>query len=308
MTIGELIQLAQKEHLRAEMEVFLAYLLKCSRADLLMRAEAPVPVSVLSELQVGWSRLKGGCPVAYLVHEKEFYGIPFYVDENVLIPRPCTEQLVELILRHVERGVLEIGTGSGAIAISVKKARPDLCIVATDISPLALQVANKNCIQQGVDIRLVESDLLGAFLGGAADGLCPGTESCDLSCDETIDTLVANLPYIGTEKHNFIDDNVKNFEPATALFGGKDGLELYRRLFEEVRAVLHRKRGAGGHGDIHGGCGIRLAFKRILGEIGFSQAEDFCALVKEIFPSAKVQIFQDYEGLDRHFLIELYNA
>ena len=305
MTIGQVIVLAQKEQLRTEMEVLLGYLLVCSRADLLVRSCEEVPVSALSDLQVGWSKLKGGCPVAYLVREKEFHGIPFFVDESVLIPRPCTEQLVEMVLEHAERGVLEIGTGSGAIAVAIKKARPDLCVVATDISSSALEVANKNCVQQGVDIRLVESDLLGAFLDGAANGLCPtaqagrvGREICDLG---DLDTLVANLPYIGTERHNFIDENVKNFEPATALFGGKDGLELYRRLFEEVRSGMCGERG--GRGGC-GGRGGRLAFKRILGEIGFSQAEDFCALVKDIFPSAKVRIFQDYEGLDRHFLVE----
>lgn len=265
--LGRVLALAQKEHLRTEMEVFLAHLLGCNRLDLLVRSEEEVPVEKLAELQKGWIRLQDGLPVAYLTHEKEFYGRTFYVDERVLVPRPETEQLVDLVLKHAKKNVLELGTGSGAIATSVKSERPELKVTATDISDQALEVASKNCVQLGVQVELIQSDLL-------AD--VPQLD---------FDVLVANLPYIGTQTHNFIADNVDRHEPHLALDGGSDGLDLYRRLFDEI---VEQKRN----------------FQVILGEIGFSQGLDIQELCHEKLPSYRFTLLQDLQGLDRHFVLE----
>jgi release factor glutamine methyltransferase len=267
MTIGRVLTLAQKEKLRTEMELFLAHLLGCGRLDLLARSEEEVPVEKLADLQAAWLRIQDGVPVAYLTHEKEFYGLNFYVDERVLVPRPETEQLVDLVIKRAEGAVLELGTGSGAIACSVKSARADLKVVATDVSEAALEVANKNCVQLGVDVGLIQSDLLANVP------------------DENFDVLVANLPYIGTQTHNFIADNVARFEPALALDGGSDGLQLYRRLFEEI---LAQKRD----------------FRLILGEIGFSQGLDIAKLCQELLPNYHFTLLLDLQGLDRHFVLE----
>lgn len=267
MILGRILALAQKEHLRTEMEVFLAHLLGCSRLDLLVRSEEEVPVEKLAELQKGLIRLQDGVPVAYLTHEKEFYGLNFYVDERVLVPRPETEQLVELVLKYAKESVLELGTGSGAIAISVKKTRPDLKVTAGDISDLALEVANKNCVQLGVDVDLIESDLLAKIP------------------DEKFDILVANLPYIGLDTHNLIADNVDRHEPHLALDGGSDGLDLYRRLFDEI---VEQKRD----------------FVMIFGEIGFSQGGDIKKVCEEKLPKYRFTLLQDLQGLDRHFVLE----
>ncbi len=267
MILARVLALAQKEHLRTEMEVFLAHLLGCSRLDLLVRSEEEVPVDKLAELQKGWIRLQDGFPVAYLTHEKEFYGLNFYVDERVLVPRPETEQLVDLVLKYAKGAVLELGTGSGAIAISVKKSRPDLEVTAGDISAAALEVANKNCVQLGVELELIESDLLAKVP------------------EQDFDVLVANLPYIGTQTHNFIADNVDRHEPKLALNGGSDGLELYARLFDEI---VEQKRG----------------FRMILCEIGFSQGSDARKLCQEKLPGYRFTLLQDLQGLDRHFVLE----
>lgn len=267
MILARVIALAQKEGLRTEMEVFLAHLLGCSRLDLLARSEEEVPVEKLAELQKGWIRLQDGLPVAYLTHEKEFYGLSFYVDERVLVPRPETEQLVDLVLKYAKGAVLELGTGSGAIAISVKKGRPELEVTATDISDAALEVANKNCVQLGADVELIQSDLLEKVTEG------------------TFDVLVANLPYIGKVEHASLAENVEKHEPHVALFGGRDGLDLYRRLFDEI---LTKK----------------WKFRVILGEIGFSQGPDIEKLCQGRLPKYRFTLLQDLQGLDRHFVLE----
>ncbi len=249
------------------MEVFLASLLGSSRLDLIARGEEEVPVDKLSDLQKGWIRLQDGVPVAYLTHQKEFYGLSFYVDERVLVPRPETEQLVDLVLKHAKVGVLELGTGSGAIACSVKHRRPELKVVATDVSPEALEVASKNCVQLGVDVNLVESNLLEKVPGGGED------------------VLVANLPYIGTVDHAFLAENVEKHEPKLALDGGEDGLRLYARLFDEIKEQGR-------------------TFAYIFGEIGFSQGLAIRGLCAEKLPGYRFTLLQDLQGLDRHFVLE----
>ncbi|MEK7146504.1 MAG: HemK family protein methyltransferase, partial [Patescibacteria group bacterium] len=144
------------------MEVFLSHLLGWERVRLLANSEQELPVRHLAALQSGWLKIREGFPVAYLTHEKEFFGHSFYVDERVLVPRGETELLVEMVLEKADelsaRGVqpvkiLEIGTGSGAIALSLKKTNPELEIAATAISPEALDVANKNCVHLGAELR-----------------------------------------------------------------------------------------------------------------------------------------------------------
>ena len=264
MTIAQILSSAQKEHLRVEMEVFLCHLLQRSRLDLIAHGEEEVPVEKLGDLQRAWTELKGGKPVAYLTHEKEFYGMSFYVNEAVLIPRPCTEQLVDWTAEMAEARVLEVGTGSGAIAVALKKKRPELEVTASDISLDALAVAQKNAEALGAEVEFMHSDLLASISGN-------------------FDALVANLPYIGTETHDAIDENVLKHEPGLALFAGPDGLDLYRRLFVEARD---------------------RNFKFILGEVGFTQGRAIEEIAAELLPSHRFTLHQDLEGLDRHFLLE----
>ncbi len=266
MRITDLIKKAQKVRLRAEMEVFLAYLLGCSRIDLIARGDEDVPVELLADVQKGWAKIMDGCPVAYLTNEKEFYGLSLYVDERVLVPRGETERLVEMVLEKKPKRVLEIGTGSGAISVALAKSDDKLEIVACDVSEDALEVANKNVVQQGVKVRLLQSDLLSNVP------------------NEKFDGLVANLPYIGTEVHDAICENVQKHEPAIALFGGVDGLRLYAQLFDEIQEQGRE-------------------FDWIMGEIGFSQGDDVRLLCESKLPDYKCEILEDLQGLTRYFVL-----
>lgn len=267
MRISDLLKKAQNVRLRREMEVFLGHLLGCSQVDLIVNSEDEVPVSCLKDLQVGWTKLLDGYPVAYLIGEKEFYGLKLFVDERVLVPRGETERLVEMILERKPKRVLEIGTGSGAISVALASSDPSLEVVASDVSEEALEVANKNIVQHGVSVKLFQSDLLSNVP------------------DEKFDGLVANLPYIGTEVHDAICENVAKHEPALALFGGVDGLRLYSQLFEQI-AEQGRE------------------FDWVMGEIGFSQGEDMRALCEEKMPGYKCEILEDLQGLTRYFVLD----
>lgn len=276
MTIAHILKLAQKAQLRVEMEVFLAYLLEVDRSQLIAYGEKEVPVEKMAELQKAWTSIQDGMPVAYLTHEKEFYGFPFYVDNSVLVPRPETEHLVDYVLEKAkilrENGVsvvnvLEIGTGCGAIAVSLKKVDPALHVVATEVSSEALEIAKKNAKILDVDLEFVEADLL--------DGVS----------DQKFHILVGNLPYIGVSKNNYLSENVERHEPHVALFGGSDGLQLYSKLFEQI---VEQDR--------------NIEF--IMGEIGFTQGISILELVKQKLPNYSSEVKQDYQKLDRHFVLE----
>lgn len=275
MTIAQLLSSAQKQGLRTEMEIYLAYLLCVSRLDLLRDSDKEIPINKMSAIQSAWLKILDAYPVAYLVKQKEFYGLNFYVDENVLVPRPETELLVKMVLDFANiilmngkssPKVLELGTGSGAISVALKHEFPELELTATDVSKEALEIAQKNAKKNKVTINFIESDLL----------------SC--VAEDDFDILVANLPYIGTETCDYISENVRKYEPALALFGGDNGLRLYEKLFEQIISQ-NRK------------------FKYIVGEIGFCQGELMKELAKRFFSDSKIDIKHDLSGLDRNFII-----
>jgi release factor glutamine methyltransferase len=167
-------------------------------------------------------------PVQYITGEQEFYGLTLRVTPAVLIPRPETEHLVEAVLLELDPSqpleILDIGTGSGAIAIALAHHLPRARITAIDVAPQALEVAASNAARHGLTtrIRLVESDLL--------EALAP--------CDASFDAIVSNPPYIATTDRNTLHPQVRDHEPAAALFAGVDGLEIYRRLIPQARAAL----------------------------------------------------------------------
>lgn len=154
-------------------------------------------------------------PVAHLTGTKEFYGLEFIVSPNVLSPRPESEKIVELAIKHAPRGsrLIDVGTGCGALAIAIGKHRPDLKVTATDISPAALKIAQSNVQRLRADIRLIKSDLL----LGLTNPICQ--------------VVVANLPYLKDDAE-LTPEAAK--EPRVALAGGADGLDLYRKLFEQL--------------------------------------------------------------------------
>ncbi len=213
-------------------------------------------------------KLNDGVPLEYLKRSVLFYGRSFYVDERVLIPRPETEFLVEraleLLKDQADSFVIDVGTGCGAIALTLVLENPSLKALALDISRDALSVAALNKDRFDCErATLLESDLLSAY-----------DHEAELS------GIVANLPYIGTAEFNFVADSVKNFEPKTALYGGEDGLDLYRRLILQISQLTKKPRFA-------------------LFEIGAGQYARISLFIHQIFPQALVSSIRDYAGIER---------
>lgn len=206
-------------------------------------------------------------PIAYIINEKEFMSMNFYVDENVLIPRPDTEHLAELAIELIaERGYVKVAdfcTGSGALAVSIGKFCPDTSVTGYDISIPALNVANKNKELLGTDnVSFIQLDVL----------------NCLTDIDEKYDVVVSNPPYIDSDDMKKLDKTVGEYEPHLALFGGEDGLEFYRVITANAQYFLQ--------------SGGVLAF-----EVGHTQADDVAKMMESNFED--IQIKKDYAGIER---------
>ena len=252
-----------------EAEVLMRHVLSLPRAQLFSEFQRELTPGEQGDF---WNLIKRRLnhePTAYIIGRREFYGLDFYVDQRVFIPRPETELLVELGLdfaRHFPEGpllVADIGTGCGAIAISLSLNLPQVEIYAIDISAAALEVAFINCQRHGVldQVHLLQGDML---------DLLP----------EPADILVANLPYIKKSDLIQLSAEVVNFEPRTALAGGRDGLDWVRRLLSQAEGKLRR-----------GGC--------LLAEVGLGQGEAVMRLARTHFPGARVELMRDLGGIDR---------
>lgn len=206
------------------------------------------------------SRRMKGEPVAYIVGSKEFMGLPFTVKPGILIPRPDTETLVEYAIGHCRGDILDIGTGSGAIAVSLAHYLKDARLSACDVSREALDVAAENARRNDVSVRFFPLDLLTEDIPGP------------------FDAIVSNPPYIRSNVIETLDVTVRSFEPRLALDGGDDGLIFYRALAKKAPRALR----PGG---------------RLITEIGFDQAEAVSALFAPFFSS--VTVLRDLAGHDR---------
>lgn len=204
-------------------------------------------------------------PVAYITGEKEFMSLMFFVDKNVLIPRPDTEHLAELTIELIEKNgfstAADFCTGSGAIAVSVAKACENVAMTGIDISPEALGVAERNRVRHKAEnVRFMQADIL---------------KPADVG---KYDIAVSNPPYISGEEMKCLDKTVDEYEPHIALYGGEDGLDFYRRITENAPRFLN-------------GGGV-LAF-----EVGHTQARMVAELMKKEF--ADINIRKDYGGIER---------
>lgn len=216
-----------------------------------------------------YTKLTDHIPAQYIIGHAEFFGMQLKVDERVLIPRPETEELVELILAENLKEnlkVLDIGTGSGAIALALAKSRPDLTITASDISQDALDLASKNAEIQSLNIFLKKSD-------------------CFSEISSKYDIIVSNPPYISRSDESEVGLNVLHSEPHLALFADEDGLAIYRRIAEDSKDYLN-----------DGG--------KIYLEIGYKQGQSVPALFKENFPEKRVRTLKDQFGQDRMVVVD----
>lgn len=264
---------ARVEGPRLDAEVLLVHVAAIDRARLYSRWDETLESSQWQSYQSNIKERIQGKPVAYIIGTREFMSLDFRVNEYVLIPRPETEILVEWVLNDLQsRGVerprlVDVGTGSGAIAISLAHYLPRATIWAVDLSPGALKVAKGNARANGVEQRVTfeQGNLLG---------------SLQAQLTEPLDWVVANLPYIPSEQIPTLQKEVQHFEPHSALDGGPDGLDLYRQLLPQAERVL--KPG--------GWIGMEMAFDQGI------------ALTKllDVHVWEQIQVLKDYAGLDRH--------
>ena len=242
---------------RLDAETLLLHLIQRDRAfliahsDEMLNAEGAVRYYALIE------RRLAGEPIQYITGQTEFYGLAFRVDSSVLIPRPETEHLVEkalsLAIGISNPRIVDIGTGSGAIAVALAHKLPAACITAIDLSMQALAVAQANAVQNAVtnQIRFLQGDLL-----------------APVAC-ETFHIVVSNPPYVADADHASLAVEVRDHEPELALFAGNDGLAVYRKLIPKAHAVLVQ----GGFIALEIGCGQHSAVAALLTASGFTQIE-----------------------------------
>ena len=216
-----------------------------------------------------FKKLAEHIPAQYIIGHAEFFGMELKVDERVLIPRPETEELVDLILtENPEKNlkVLDIGTGSGAIALALAKNRPDWSVTATDISQDALDLATENAKRQDLNLSFIKSD-------------------CFSEISSKYDIIVSNPPYISRADEVEVGLNVLHSEPHLALFADEDGLAIYRRIAEDSKDYLN-----------DGG--------KIYLEIGYKQGQSVPDLFRKNFPEKRVRTLKDQFGQDRMVVID----
>lgn len=251
---------------RLQAELLLADTLDMTRAMLLARLNEGVAPELAAQFDMSVARRAQHEPLAYILGRQEFYELEFIVDRRVLIPRHETELLVQLALERAKKFpapfIIDVGTGSGAIALALAHHLPHAQVYASDWSPDALAVARLNASNLKLtNVQLGESDLLQEL-------------------NEPFDLLTANLPYIPITRYEHLPREVGEFEPRIALDGGADGLAVYRRLLQRMGGLA--KKGS-----------IALL------EISEEQGESALELVHRELPLAIAQVHQDLEGLDR---------
>jgi len=260
-------------------ELILGQVLKCSKSTLITDPNRELTSDQETEFQHLIDERKQGKPIAYITHEKEFFGRNFFVDERVLIPRPETEEMVEDALKLLKanpelKTIIDLGTGSGAIAITVANELPDRKIIGIEISTEALEVAKINHQRYPCkNLQFIESDLLSGY------------RRIVMRLYEIPITILANLPYIGTTTNRFISEETERYEPHQALFGGSDGLELYRKTWQQIKDM-------------------KLNLAAMFMEIGFSQAEIMEKEARAAFPDYEFEIKNDLAGLPRTAILK----
>ncbi len=249
----------------------LSHLTGIPRSRILAHPNPKLSPQQRQDLESALQELRGGTPLPYVLGKWEFFQLSYQVTPDVLIPRPETEGLVELALEWLKnhpghRSCLEVGTGSGCIAVTLTRMLPALQVTATDISPKALAIARENAQLNGVEgqVEFLERDLLAEISGG-------------------FDLLIANLPYIPTEKLKTLA--VYQSEPTLALDGGQDGLRLIKKFLQ----------GAPEH--VNAGGAILLELDEDTGATAL-------ALARNVFPGAAIQLGQDLSGQDRYLSIQ----
>ena len=267
----ELLASHKIEDASLEAELLLRHTLKIDRAQFYTEPDRTLTKQQEETYRQFIERRIKGEPSAYITGHREFYGLDFNVDDNVLIPRPETELLVEQAIAHAAKNqhpvIVDVGTGCGAIAISLAVHLPQAKIYAVDISEAALKVASRNCRKHRVRdrVKLLAGDLL---------------EPTPTS----VDIIIANLPYVLTTDVPQV--NTFGFEPCLALDGGMDGMDIIKRLCLQAKDRLRPD-----------GC--------LLLEIGIGQSKIVAELLQELYPSVNIDFVPDLRGIKRVVCVTL---
>lgn len=229
----ELSGLYSKSEIQELFSIFCDYFLNLNKIELRNHLENNLSESNSNRFSEAISELKTGKPFQQILGETKFFGLKFFVNEHVLIPRPETEELLELAINKIkerktkkEIKILDVGTGSGIIPIVLKKYFPEAAVTALDISEEALKIARKNSDFHKTEINFIQKDYLNEIFDSA-------------QTNEVYDVIISNPPYIGAEENPEIEDAVKGFEPHLALFSPtSDALIFYRQIAEDCKNHL----------------------------------------------------------------------
>lgn len=247
---------------------FMMDTLQWSRTSLILNEMTPIAESTLKQLNDGLSQLLTGMPVQYVVGQSEFYGRQFKVNSDVLIPRPETEEVVHYFLTQLAAAkvVADIGVGSGAIAITLKAERPELRVIATDISFQALAVARENAQRLQRDITFLQGNALQPLIDQ----------------DVRLDGLISNPPYIGEHERTLMDNSVIQYEPHVALFAAQEGYQVYAAILRDLPHVMQDS-------------------APVVFEIGFQQGAQLTRMMQQLYPHITPEVINDINGHARIF-------
>ncbi len=260
-------------------ELLLQHHLGCDRTGLLLQLRDNCPPSVLAAFKEHVHLHKQGVPVQYLIGEEQFYGRSFLVNEAVLIPRPETEELIQLILKKINNrfankqtiASVDVGTGSGVIAITLALEEQKTEVTAIDLSAEALAVASKNAKRlQACNVSFLQGDLFEPVI----------------TTSQRFDVIVSNPPYIESEEIAALDIGVREHEPLSALDGGADGYNFYRRMIKSLQKVMREQ--------------VIVGF-----EVGVGQSNTVADLLRSEFPTALIETTYDINQKDRIVTAEI---
>ena len=271
MTIEELLVLGKKHIHSDHAKILLADLLNKNPLELLTCLDEIVEEDKVELYKKEINALEEGKPLQYVLGNVNFYGNMFYINENVLIPRFETEELVEKTINYINKyftnpvDIIDLGTGSGVIGLTLEKKVSTNSVDLIDISEKALEITHKNCELLNSKANIILSDMLE-----------------NIPIDNKYDIIISNPPYIKDDEE--IEDIVKNNEPHLALYGGVDGLDFYKKILNKITNHLKER--------------SIIAF-----EIGYQQGNDIKKLVEEKLPNSKVIIEKDLSDKDRFVFI-----
>lgn len=270
MKVEELIIYGKKHIHSTFAKMLLADLLEINQLELINHLEEIVEPNKVDEYKNKIELLKANKPIQYVIGNVNFYGNKFQINKNVLIPRFETEELIENTLNLIpeifpnkDLKVIDLGTGSGCIGITLKKKVPELNVTLLDISSEALEVAKQNSINLNAEVTLIQNDMLE-------------------NINEKYDIIISNPPYIKEDEE--IEDIVKENEPHLALYAGKDGLDCYKKILNEAKECVNKT--------------FLIAF-----EIGETQKDEIISLAKNSFPQATIIAKKDMQERDRMIFI-----